>query len=72
MVHDEKMKLIVLKELQSAGKAGGLQSIEMIDGVVMSDEEWNPQNGYTTAAQKLQRKKIINHFQKDIDKAYGK
>lgn len=44
MVHDEKMKLIVLKELQSAGKAGGLQSIEMIDGVVMSDEEWNPQN----------------------------
>jgi long-chain acyl-CoA synthetase len=28
--------------------------------------------GYMTAAQKLQRKKIVSHFQKDIDRAYGK
>ena len=34
----------VLKELQSAGRAGGLSGIEIIEGVVVSDEEWTPQN----------------------------
>ncbi|KAJ9302299.1 hypothetical protein DTO271G3_1165 [Paecilomyces variotii] len=72
LVHNEQLKSIVLKNLQQAGRAGGLKGIEIVDGVVMSDEEWNPQNGFTTAAQKLQRKKIISHFQKDIDRAYGK
>ncbi|KAF4215348.1 hypothetical protein CNMCM8980_006797 [Aspergillus fumigatiaffinis] len=72
LVHNEKLKSIVLKQLQSAGKAGGLRGIEIINGVVLSDEEWTPQNGYMTAAQKLQRKKIINKFRADIDRAYGK
>lgn len=44
LVHDEKVKSIVLEQLQDAGKAGHLQGIEIIDGVVLSDEEWNPQN----------------------------
>ncbi|OKL61917.1 hypothetical protein UA08_02601 [Talaromyces atroroseus] len=72
LVHNETLKSAVLKELQNAGKAGHLQGIEIIDGVVLSDEEWNPHNGYTTAAQKLQRKKIVDHFRADIDKAYKK
>ncbi|EAW13871.1 long-chain fatty acid-CoA ligase FAA1 [Aspergillus clavatus NRRL 1] len=72
LVHNEKLKSIVLKQLQSAGKAGGLKGIEIIGGVVLSDEEWTPQNGYMTAAQKLQRKKIVTHFRADIDRAYGK
>lgn len=44
MVHDEKVKKIVLKELQKAGKEGGLAGIEIIDGVVLADEEWTAQN----------------------------
>jgi long-chain acyl-CoA synthetase len=44
LVHNEKLKSIVLKQLQSAGKAGGLRGIEIINGVVLSDEEWTPQN----------------------------
>ncbi|KAE8329120.1 hypothetical protein BDV39DRAFT_172578 [Aspergillus sergii] len=72
LVHNEKLKGIVLKQLQTAGRAGGLKGIEIINGVVLSDEEWTPQNGYMTAAQKLQRKKIVGHFQKEIDQAYGK
>uniref|UniRef100_A0A093VZ95 Long-chain-fatty-acid--CoA ligase 1 n=1 Tax=Talaromyces marneffei PM1 TaxID=1077442 RepID=A0A093VZ95_TALMA len=71
LVHNEKLKSAILKELQNAGRAGKLRGIEIISGIVLSDEEWNPQNGYTTAAQKLQRKKIVNHFKADIDKAYG-
>ncbi|PLB33125.1 long-chain fatty acid-CoA ligase FAA1 [Aspergillus candidus] len=72
LVHNEKLKSYVLQELQNAGRAGGLRGIEIVSGVVLSDEEWTPQTGYMTAAQKLQRKKIVGHFQKDIDRAYGK
>ncbi|OJK03662.1 hypothetical protein ASPACDRAFT_75193 [Aspergillus aculeatus ATCC 16872] len=72
LAHNEKLKSIVLKQLQAAGRAGGLKGIEIINGVILSDEEWTPQNGYMTAAQKLQRKKILNRFQADVDRAYGK
>ncbi|EAU34876.1 conserved hypothetical protein [Aspergillus terreus NIH2624] len=72
LVHNETLKSIVLKQLQTAGRAAGLKGVEIINGVVLSDEEWTPHNGYMTAAQKLQRKKIVNHFKADVDRAYGK
>ncbi|KAL4956167.1 hypothetical protein BDW69DRAFT_159222 [Aspergillus filifer] len=72
LVHNEKLKGIVLKQLQTAGRASGLKSIEIISGLVLSDEEWTPQNGFMTAAQKLQRKKIVSKHQKEIDQAYKK
>lgn len=91
LVHNEKLKRLVLQQLQGSGRAGGLKGIEIINGVVLSDEEWTPQNvgppiplceaqihtnnqsqGFMTAAQKLQRKKITHKYQDDINKAYGK
>lgn len=42
--HDKKLNSLVLKDLQSAGRAGGLSGVEIIDGLVMCDEEWNPAN----------------------------
>jgi hypothetical protein len=33
-----------LKQLQDAGRKGGLAGFETIEGVVMADEEWTPQN----------------------------
>lgn len=44
LVHNKKLNGAVLKELQNAGRAGGLAGIEIIEGVVLSDEEWTPQN----------------------------
>lgn len=44
LVHNEKLKSIVLQRLQSSGQAAGLKGIEIVSGVVMSDEEWTPQN----------------------------
>ncbi|KAJ5787712.1 hypothetical protein N7457_002702 [Penicillium paradoxum] len=72
LVHNDKLNRIILQQLQTAGRAGGLRGIEIINGVVLSDEEWTPQNGFMTAAQKLQRKKILNHYETEINKAYGK
>lgn len=71
LVHNKKLQQAVLKELQTAGRAGGLSGIEIIEGVVMSDEEWTPQNSLVTAAQKLNRKGILNRFRKDVEEAYG-
>ncbi|CCF42946.1 AMP-binding enzyme [Colletotrichum higginsianum] len=71
LVHDKKLQAAVLKELQNAGRSGGLSGIEIIEGVVMSDEEWTPQNDLVTAAQKLQRKKILEKYKNDVAKAYG-
>ncbi|KAJ4363144.1 long-chain fatty acid-CoA ligase [Neocucurbitaria cava] len=72
LVHDKKINSAVLKQLQQAGQKGGLAGFELIEGVVLADEEWTPQNGLTTAAQKLNRKGILKHYEKDVDRAYGK
>ncbi|KAJ5635091.1 Long-chain-fatty-acid--CoA ligase 1 [Penicillium longicatenatum] len=72
LVHNEKLQRLVLQQLQNSGRSGGLKGIEIINGVVLSDEEWTPHNGFMTAAQKLQRKKIVKHYEAQINKAYGK
>jgi len=72
LVHDKKINSAVLKQLQQAGQKGGLAGFEMIEGVVLADEEWTPQNGLTTAAQKLNRKGILKQYQREVDQAYGK
>ncbi|MCJ1400898.1 long-chain fatty acid-CoA ligase [Xylographa trunciseda] len=71
LVHNEDLNTLVLRQLQEAGKAGGLAGIEIIDGVVLADDEWTPANGMTTAAQKINRKKILKKYQKEVNKAYG-
>ncbi|KAI1095927.1 acetyl-CoA synthetase-like protein [Rostrohypoxylon terebratum] len=71
LVHDKKLNGIVLRELQNAGRAGGLSGIEIIEGVALSDEEWTPYNGLVTAAQKLNRKGILQKYEKEVKAAYG-
>lgn len=44
LVHNKKIQDAVLKEMQQAGRVGGLSGIEIIDGVVLADEEWTPHN----------------------------
>lgn len=44
LVHSKKINGIVLKELQVVGRQGGLSGIEIIEGVVLAEEEWNAVN----------------------------
>jgi long-chain acyl-CoA synthetase len=44
LVHEKKVQSAVLKEMQAAGRQGGLSGIEIIEGVILADEEWTPQN----------------------------
>jgi len=72
LCHNDKVNAAVLREMQAAGKKGGLAPFEIIAGVVLSDEEWTPQNGLVTSAQKLNRKVLLDKYQKEVDKAYSK
>ena len=40
--------------------------------VILTETNVFWKQGFVTAAQKLQRKTIINHFKKDIERCYGK
>lgn len=71
LCHDKKLNGLVVKEMQAMGRKGGLTGIEMIEGVVLSEEEWTPQNGLVTSAQKLNRKGLVEKYKKEIDQAYG-
>jgi len=44
LVHNEKLNSVISKQLQSAGQKAGLAAFEIIQGVVLADEEWTPQN----------------------------
>lgn len=71
LCHDKKLNGIVLQQLQAAGKKGGLNGIEIIEGVVLADEEWTPQNQLVTSAQKLNRKGILEKYKGEVKRAYG-
>ncbi|KAH6887986.1 hypothetical protein B0T10DRAFT_64906 [Thelonectria olida] len=67
MHHNSKVVNYVLKDLQTAAKKAGLVGMEVVAGVVITDEEWTPESGLVTGTQKLNRKVIRDRFKTDID-----
>merc|ERR1712000_743883 len=67
MYDDKKVNSMVLKDLQNAGRRGGLTGMEIVSGVVITDEEWTPPSGLVTATQKLNRRAIRDTFAKQIE-----
>lgn len=44
LVRNEKVRAAVFKDLVAQGKSAGLTGLEMITGVVLTDEEWTPES----------------------------
>ena len=63
---NKNVQALLLKECNAAGKRSGFKSIEILQGVVLTPDEWTPQSGLVTAAQKLQRRKIEESFATEI------
>jgi len=61
-----KVKALVLKECNATGKKSGFKGIEMLQAVVLTADEWTPESGLVTAAQKLQRKKIAQKYDAEV------
>jgi long-chain acyl-CoA synthetase len=49
MYHDKKVNSTVLKDLQTNGRRGGLTGMEIVAGVVITDEEWTPPSVSSTS-----------------------
>jgi len=72
LCHNQKVKDLVLKECNAVGKKNGFKPQEMLMAVVLTPEEWTPENGLVTAAQKIQRSKIAKTFSSEIKEVYKK
>lgn len=44
LAQNERVRVEVLKQMQTVGKRAGLANIEIIEGVVLSEEEWTTEN----------------------------
>ncbi|BEJ12845.1 hypothetical protein CspHIS471_0300190 [Cutaneotrichosporon sp. HIS471] len=59
-----------LKEMNDIGKKQGLKGMELLEAVVLTADEWTPESGFLTAAQKLQRKTIETYYKEKINAVY--
>jgi len=67
---DKNVVTLVLNSCNAAGKKAGFKGMEMLQAVVLTPDEWTPENELVTAAQKIQRKKIAVQFDREIKEAY--
>jgi len=68
---DPDVTKAVLKELQDHGRKRKLEKFELPGAVTLVKESWTPDSGLVTAAFKLKRKQIQDHYQSEINRMYG-
>jgi len=67
---DPRVQNLVLKECNAVGKKNGFKPMETLQTVVLTAEEWTPESGLVTAAQKLQRRKVAERYKDEIKAVY--
>ncbi|KAJ7123614.1 long-chain-fatty-acid-CoA-ligase [Mycena epipterygia] len=67
---DPRVAELVLKECNAVGKKSGFKAMETLAAVILTPDEWTPESGLVTAAQKIQRTAISKKFDKEIKEAY--
>lgn len=66
----EKVQQLVMRECNALGKKNGFKSMELLEAVILTADEWTPESGLVTAAQKVQRKKVAEKFSAQIKACY--
>lgn len=61
-----KVTELVMKECNAIGKKNGFKPMELLEAVILDGDEWTPESGLVTAAQKIQRKRIAEKFDAQI------
>ena len=67
-----KVHAKVLENLKAVAKAADFKPAEILGAVYLVHEEWTPENGLLTAAQKLKRADIVKRYAADIKTMYKK
>jgi long-chain acyl-CoA synthetase len=57
----------VLADMKKEGAKGGLSHLEKLVAVAFLDEHWTPENGCLTAANKLQRRMVVQKFSEEFE-----
>ncbi|KAG6898945.1 hypothetical protein C0993_002427, partial [Termitomyces sp. T159_Od127] len=63
---DPSARRLMLKECNDIARRAGLRPFELLAAVVLTPEEWTPENGLVTPAMKIQRAKIGKVFEREI------
>ncbi|KAG6857982.1 hypothetical protein C0995_003611, partial [Termitomyces sp. Mi166 len=63
LCEDKRVKELLLKEINSTGKKNGFKPQELLQAVILTPDEWTPESGLVTDAQKIQRSKIAKKFE---------
>ncbi|ORZ34873.1 hypothetical protein BCR44DRAFT_1136794 [Catenaria anguillulae PL171] len=70
LCHQKLIASAILDDLKAIAKSNKFVAAEVVQAVVLADEEWTPQSGMLTAAMKLKRRELVDHYKRDIEKAY--
>lgn len=62
----------VMKDLKTEHSKSDLSHLEKLAGVVFVESPWTPENGCLTAANKLQRRMVVNHCEAEFEDAKKK
>lgn len=62
----------VLADMKNEHAKGGLSHLEKLVAVCFLDEHWTPENGCLTAANKLQRRVVVEKFEKEFEATKAK
>lgn len=57
---------MMLKECNKVGKRDGLRPMELLGAVILTANEWTPENGLLTAAQRVRRGKLARYFEREL------
>lgn len=66
-----KVSEFVMKECNAVGKKNGFKPMETLEAVILTADEWTPESGLVTAAQKVQRKRVAEKFEPQIKVSYS-
>lgn len=66
LCHNKKVASLVLKECNAIGKKSGFKTMELLQAVILTPDEWTPESGLVTAAQKINRSAIAKQFAPEI------
>ncbi|TIB77414.1 acetyl-CoA synthetase-like protein [Wallemia mellicola] len=70
-LEDKNVVKAFTAEVNQGGKKAGFKSLELLETVILTLDEWTPQSGLVTAAQKIQRKAIEKQYAEQIKKFYN-
>lgn len=70
--NSKELEVAVLADMKKEAAKGGLSNLEKLVAIAFLTEHWTPENGCLTAANKLQRRAVVDMFSKEFEETKKK